>query len=90
MSRAGKNSAPRTTDKPSTAKALERWENEGGQAKNPDATMAESPKRPVKKTKAAARVNRSKIKQAGLESRLLGHVSASGKRNQARRDSKNG
>lgn len=37
---------------------------------------------------AQARVKGSKIKQAGLESRLLGHVSGSGKRNQARRDSK--
>lgn len=40
--------------------------------------------------KAKARVKGSQIKRAGLESRLLGHVSSSGKRHQARRDSKNG
>jgi len=39
--------------------------------------------------KAESRVKGSQIKRAGLESRLLGHVSASGKRAQARRDSKN-
>jgi len=39
--------------------------------------------------KAESRANTSRIKRAGIESRLLGHVSASGKRAQARRDSKN-
>jgi len=42
-----------------------------------------------KQRKAESRVKDSRIKRAGLESRLLGHVSASGKRAQARRDSKN-
>ncbi|HMN41073.1 MAG TPA: hypothetical protein PKE29_09515 [Phycisphaerales bacterium] len=39
---------------------------------------------------ANARVKKSQIKRAGLESRLLGHVSGMGRRRQARRDSKNG
>lgn len=43
-----------------------------------------------RRRRAEGRVKGLKIKQAGLESRLLGHVSGSGKRNQARRDSKNG
>ena len=38
---------------------------------------------------AESRVKSSQVKRAGLESRVLGHVSASGKRSQARRDSKN-
>jgi len=42
-----------------------------------------------KQRTAEARVKESRIKRAGLESRLLGHVSAAGKRAQARRDSKN-
>lgn len=42
-----------------------------------------------KQRKAESRVKESRIERAGLESRLLGHVSASGKRAQARRDSKN-
>lgn len=107
---ATKKSSPRTTTKPTTAKALERWENEGGRARKPAAAATAAPKRPVKKArhkseqsaflapvppdrarqrKAKARVKGSQIKRAGLESRVLGHVSASGKRNQARRDSKN-
>jgi len=52
-----------------------------------------SPVRPgqqsQKSRKAESKLKGTRIKQAGLESRLLGHVSASGKRAQARRDSKN-
>ena len=42
-----------------------------------------------RRQKAESRVNSSQIKRAGLESRVLGHVIARGKRAQARRDSKN-
>jgi hypothetical protein len=110
MKAATKKSPPRTTTKPTTAKALARWENEGGRDQKPAAATTGSPKGPVKKAKhkgeqseflapvppdrgrqrrADTRAKGSQIKQAGLESRLLGHVSGSGKRNQARRDSKN-
>ncbi len=44
----------------------------------------------ARQREAEARVKDSTIERAGIESRLLGHVSASGKRNQALRDSKNG
>lgn len=40
-----------------------------------------------RKAKAAAKLSR--IRRSGLKSRVLGHVSASGKRAQARRDAKN-
>ena len=43
----------------------------------------------LQRQKAESRVKSSRIEQAGLESRLLGHVSSSVKRAQARRDSKN-
>jgi len=122
---AAKKSSPRAKNKPTTGKALERWDNEGGQPPKPAAASAAPSKRPMKKANtktktktnsktnsktntktkskrsavlaqappnqrnANARLKDSQIKQAGFESRLLGHVSASGKRNQARRDSKN-
>ncbi len=113
LTAATKASDPRATSKRATAKALERWENEGGQqhARKPEAATTTAPKRPLKtnsdnaeqpallapvlsdrtrQRRAKARIKGSQIKQAGLESRLLGHVSVSGKRTQARRDSKNG
>ena len=43
----------------------------------------------TERRKAESRVKSSRIKQAGIESRLLGHVSSTVKRAQARRDSKN-
>jgi len=56
------------------------------------AEPAPSPAPPdlARKGRTDARVKGSRIRKAGIESRVLGHVSASGKRNQARRDSKNG
>lgn len=43
----------------------------------------------ARQRQAEARTKGAQIKKAGIESRLLGHVSGSVKRNQARRDSKN-
>lgn len=103
--------ASRAKGKPSTARSIERWENEGGQTPKPAAGGTPTAKKAAKSTKPApktasfppavepdrsrhrtaeARSKGKQIKQAGLESRLLGHVSSSVKRNQARRDSKNG
>ena len=39
---------------------------------------------------AKARLKDTRIKEAGIESRQMGHTSGSVKRSQARRDSKNG
>lgn len=115
--KSGKTAAS-ATPKASTARAQERWENEGGRTSKANGAQTAVPKtarRPVKKPskstaaesptrsphstpgaldrdrqrRAEARVKGSKIKRAGLESRVLGHVSSRGKRMQARRDSKN-
>ncbi len=101
-----KKSSPRTTTKPTTAKALDRWENEGGRARKLATATKSAPKPPLKKSKhkaeqpallapvlpdlarqrkAKAGVKDSQIKLDGIESSRLGHLSASGKRKQARR-----
>lgn len=114
LSAAGKTSAQRAKPKASAAKALQRWENEGGRAERtpkPVAVRTPVPKQVASRSKSApelsplstplpldrfrqrkteARAKGSQIKRAGLESRLLGHVSGSGRCNRARRDSKNG
>lgn len=109
LSAANKKAAAHVQKNPSTAKALARWENEGGRAQAPPAettpvsTAAEKKSKPKPENqllstpvspdrssqrRAESRAKESRIKRAGIESRLLGHVSASGRRNQARRDSR--
>lgn len=107
---ANKKAAAHVQKNPSAAKALARWENEGGRAEAPPAeatpvsTAAEKKSKPKPQNqplstpvspdrsnqrRAESRAKQSRIKRTGIRSRLRGHVSASGKRNQARRDSKN-
>jgi hypothetical protein len=48
----------------------------------------ESPPDPARQRRANTAAKKSRIRKSGLESRVQGHVSARGKRDQARRDSK--
>jgi hypothetical protein len=48
-----------------------------------------SPPDDGRQRRAKTTAKKSRIRKSGLDSRVLGHVSARGKRNQARRDSKN-
>jgi hypothetical protein len=48
-----------------------------------------SPSDDGRQRRAKATAKNSRTKNSGLDSRVLGHVSARGKRNQARRDSTN-
>lgn len=105
MTASNTKSAAPAKRKASPAKELKRREAEApaaaleqaqkGMAKKSKVILEESPtstKLPsdsARQRVAEGRVKVSKIKGAGLDSRLLGHVSGSGKRNQARRDSKN-
>jgi hypothetical protein len=101
--------------KRSSAKALARWQDEGGRTtprsaraptkavvaqktatkkkrkRGPPELIPHPVSRPdsarLGRAKAAAKLSR--IKRSGLDSRVRGHVSAKGKRAQARRDSKN-
>lgn len=59
-----------------------------GKKRKPAATTIFSPNQSVQRL-ANAEAKQSRIRRAGIQSRLLGHVSASGKRAQGRRDSKN-
>ena len=131
--RATESATPAPKIKGVKARAVARWENEGGRgakaaaivgstkkspatkparttsalrieesldAKTNPATLARGAKKEPRNTgpvgldatrqrKAEARAKDSQIERSGLDSRQLGHVSASGKRAQARRDSKN-
>lgn len=132
-SRSTESATPPPKMQNAKARAVARWENEGGRTAKATVTASSTKKSPAAKSvrsaadkrakktsnasddsapptrgakngprasvligqngpqrrKAESRVKTSKIKRAGIESRLLGHVSASGKRAQARRDSKN-
>ncbi|MBX3396173.1 MAG: hypothetical protein KF841_12490 [Phycisphaerae bacterium] len=59
-----------------------------GRKRKPDATTVFSPDEAVQR-RATAEANQARIRRAGIESRLLGHVSSSGRRAQGRRDSRN-
>lgn len=84
-------SPPRSARTPSKAKVARKpvKKKKGTRASSlPNPQPVSEPDRArQRKVKAAAK--RSRIKRSGLKSRVLGHVSARGKRAQARRDSRN-
>jgi len=81
--RVPKPAAPATA---ASKRPVKKARNESEQS----AFLAPLPPDRARQGKAESRAKGSRIERTGMESRLLGHVSASGKRNQGRRDSKNG
>ncbi len=54
----------------------------------PKKEKGSNPATEAKKNEHAGKINQRKIDQTGLTSRVRGHVSARGKRSQAKRDSR--
>ena len=83
-------SPPEKSVKKSAKKASRRTQSPKASASGPPLMKSDSRPDPARQRRAKTASKQSRIKKSGLDSRVMGHVSARGKRNQARRDTRNG